>query len=586
MKSIKNVSIAIVYLLLSAVCLQFYASTWFTVSKCLKYVAENGGYEKFDVPPVNISHHPGVDTVKLFLNVKRKERQRVGLYFDDCITSFTINGEDYPGTLPLCSFYKRVDLDLSGQLRLGENVLSITLENKEYSSHLSILPLENESRQFAFLVLIGLTFFLSLSSFFKAFAGDDYRLHLSTLLIMLAMIVLRSTYVLKTDINIRGADAMGHLEYVRYLYEHWTLPGFDHGWQTYHPPIYHALAAGLVGLYSYFSPTAITHHLIIQAFSFCMSIFCLLLVWACIESSKFQAPIRLFHKNVFLLFVATNPAVVFMSAQVGTDSLFLTFCLTIYLSLIVWWGSESLRWWYSFSLASAMSLLVRFNSVVLIATGFCLMFLKCSVSLSKRLVLLCQSAALMVVLSGWFYVVRFVYEGQSHIVGNVHHLAQIASAPNTLANFTTFNFWKVLETLYNSTWDDTYRRHYFPEVLYKSFFFGEFTHDIAMRWPAVVLLCSGLVLLAFIVWNMFYALLDEKRTAYPEALVLLLSFAAIVCFRYLSPYVPSQNFRYIAFAIVPMGYMALANSYAVMRLATCATMCIISLASAVFLCAL
>ena len=40
-----------------------------------------------------------------------------------------------------------------------------------------------------------------------------------------------------------GFDAFGHLEYVQYVAERGELPARDHGWSTYHPPLFYAIAA-------------------------------------------------------------------------------------------------------------------------------------------------------------------------------------------------------------------------------------------------------------------------------------------------------------------------------------------------------
>ncbi len=44
-----------------------------------------------------------------------------------------------------------------------------------------------------------------------------------------------------------GFDAQGHLDYIRYIIEHHSLPPADQGWQTHQPPLYYLIAALVLG---------------------------------------------------------------------------------------------------------------------------------------------------------------------------------------------------------------------------------------------------------------------------------------------------------------------------------------------------
>jgi hypothetical protein len=51
-----------------------------------------------------------------------------------------------------------------------------------------------------------------------------------------------------------GWDADGHIEHIRYVAERWGVPLAEQGWETYQPPAYYFVAAGI---YRSFLPQSI-----------------------------------------------------------------------------------------------------------------------------------------------------------------------------------------------------------------------------------------------------------------------------------------------------------------------------------------
>lgn len=60
-----------------------------------------------------------------------------------------------------------------------------------------------------------------------------------------AWVVLGANNIRKLPLYV-GFDVSAHLDYVKYLVEHWRIPLATDGWQMFQPPLFHALAALLV----------------------------------------------------------------------------------------------------------------------------------------------------------------------------------------------------------------------------------------------------------------------------------------------------------------------------------------------------
>jgi tetratricopeptide (TPR) repeat protein len=43
-----------------------------------------------------------------------------------------------------------------------------------------------------------------------------------------------------------GFDSVGHIDYIKYIQEHWSLPLADEGWEMHQPPLYYIVAASLL----------------------------------------------------------------------------------------------------------------------------------------------------------------------------------------------------------------------------------------------------------------------------------------------------------------------------------------------------
>src|SRR3989338_10481881 len=63
--------------------------------------------------------------------------------------------------------------------------------------------------------------------------------------ILLLGIILRVFYVLGTPHSVREHDVWGHIDYIKYVSESWSIPPPHENSQFYHPPLYYFGAAAI-----------------------------------------------------------------------------------------------------------------------------------------------------------------------------------------------------------------------------------------------------------------------------------------------------------------------------------------------------
>jgi hypothetical protein len=115
-----------------------------------------------------------------------------------------------------------------------------------------------------------------------------------------------------------GYDAKFHIEYIRYIVDHHTLPLASDGFSMYHPPLFYGLAAGLVAAVE---PTrgALTEQVVLKLIPFLCG---LGMVWATYALMRRVFPRDPLPTFFAVVFAGTLPVNLYMSAYVSNEPLF------------------------------------------------------------------------------------------------------------------------------------------------------------------------------------------------------------------------------------------------------------------------
>lgn len=465
---------------------------------------------------------------------------------DDCLNTLVANGVTVVSdALPFCDYTHGKTIDLRAYLHTGDNTLTLMIRDHGGMGGVDIrAPMKHP------LILLLTLGWISVLSWYvwriSVLLPIPTRAR-PVILIVAAGALLRLLYLFATPYTVRGHDADGHLEYVQHLLSRWTLPDPHGGWEFYQPPLYYLLGAGWIGLLRFFDVAA-SPPILLQSLSF-------ILATAALAVGGFVA-LRLFHNRsspvLFTAVLATFPSAVFFTARVNNDVLFLLLGTVSIALLLQWWSHHYTSTWYLFITAMGLNLLTKFNAAILFPS-LLFPYLRHG-TMRRNLERSAASCFLLLLMTGWFYFPRALTEEhpQTLIVGNIDNLNSGLRVTNTLSSLAIFNPLQVLSHPFNNAWSDSERRQYFWEYLFRSAFFGEFSHAPSLLPLAVVILAIALFLTPLAFFGAWTSIRCSAPGAIPLFHLLWTGFIGSLAYRILYPFASSQDFRYAILLMFPV----------------------------------
>ncbi len=388
---------------------------------------------------------------------------------DDCLEGLTINAIDVPVASDCPRFQT---LHLSSLLHDGDNVLHARIRNFSGPLSIEFFPSLFDVSTFCFhlffFLLLGIISLYSYPLFLNIFS--DKRI----VLFFFIGAVVQLFYVLNTHFSIRAYDVDGHLTYVWHVLHHWTIPPYNSSWQAYQPPLYYFLSA-LFLLPSFLlgaqEPLLI---LFLQLFSFLLILIGFFVYYFTLFEI-FPLQSQLWIRRLSALFLSFFPGVFFFSSRPSNDVL-LFLCSSLFLFFLL----RFLRFyrkkdWVLTLLILICALLTKANAFAFIAVAFSILFFVCKRNNHYQFFqFFIPSLLALLFFVGWYYVFRFFFEGQTHIVGNIAGNTPNLFTPNWKpANLFLFHPLEFFRMPYFNAFDDSTGRPYLFEVILKSAITGE-----------------------------------------------------------------------------------------------------------------
>ncbi len=351
--------------------------------------------------------------------------------------------------------------------------------------------------------------------------------------------LLRIVFWARTPWDWLAHDAGGHLEYVRLLAEQWRRPAIGEGWQTYQPPLYHAIAAAL-GLVT---PRAL------QNFGLVVSIATLVVG---LGIARLAVPDRLRGGLPFaFLFLAAHPSLVLGAPRVNNDGLSSLLAFATLLFALRGRSEGRMRDWALAATATGLALLTKNVAFLLLPIlGLLVLFHPASDGRSKVRIGV-VSIAIVALLSGWLVVRRFGEESQRDLVANVGALSPSLAVEVTPATLLAFDPARVVREPYVNPFVAGPARDRLGEYALRSSLFGEFTFA---RVPiglarALVALAMAITLLATL--GAAREIRQHRIDAMPMAVVAVVVVLGAVAYLPAAPYATSMDFRYLTLLLLP-----------------------------------
>lgn len=472
---------------------------------------------------------------------------------DDCIESIQINGKQAPPELaPFCSLDGR-DARIGSLLRPGSNTIALTLRDDGGVLAFDFSPSYADPLRLT-LLLLGLAVVAWYAWSSTRQLGDPWRVRL-LLGIVLAGAILRIGYMAATPYATRSYDWDGHIEYIRYISDHLRMPPSQGGWEFYQPPLFYALsglwmrAETMVGA----PQSVILEDIRLQAslISIAALIAAAWIGWQFFPKKRQTAEFAL-----FCLVFAAFPGIVFFASRISNDTLSVPISLCWFGTLLRWWLGGRDRDWYISCVLLAAALLTKSNALPFVPIAAASLLLHPDKTWRRRAILGGIGSGILAVLAGWFFVLRFVAQRETFIVGN--HLNGGLGVRNTFTHLTAFNPQRIMAAPFNANWDDSMRRQYFWEYLFKSAFVGEWDFGERMRSMTLFLELLSFALFPLFLRGLIIECHQRLRATVPLLLTLVALPAAALLYRLESPFSANQDFRFIPLMLIPITYYLVA----------------------------
>ncbi len=470
---------------------------------------------------------------------------------DDCLESLTINGQEIAGDMPFCDYDKGKVLDLASALHTGKNNVSAVVRNNGGPASLTFLVATNDPLYalLGALVFLSATWAVWVSGLLRklSFTGGMEAVF------VLGMAV-RAAYVAATSYAQRGYDVDGHIEYIRYVLDHWSVPAIADGWQFYQPPFYYMLAAIPAGFARFVGFGDAAGLLAVQSFSIALSA-ASLIVAGWIVTMAFPLKKQSREATLAYALFCTFPATVFLSARINNDVLLELAGLCTIAFLMRWHAAGKTAWWIAAVSAFGLALLTKSNALLLAPIIAVALVFRPKTAVLEKAKLVAFAIAIVALTNGWYVALRAL-EGQDRLIPNISNLHSGLIVSTAWTGMAEFNPVRLASQPYNNPWDDAFGRQHFWEYLFRSAFTGEFSFGESLAPLFSALIAIGLLLFLLAIGGVVLSLSKKPLSSFPLWLVpisLLLGHAAFR--QFVAPYSSSQDFRYSVLILAPIAVL-------------------------------
>jgi 4-amino-4-deoxy-L-arabinose transferase-like glycosyltransferase len=481
---------------------------------------------------------------------------------DDCLEIMAVNGQTVPipEEIFACATPGGRTIDLSPYIHTGDNDVFVRVRDNGGMGGFNLRVAPSDPLAIAFLIVV-LLCTAGYGVYLFWYRRDDA--YDPAVFVALGFgFVIRLLYVFLTPYTERAHDIDGHIEYIRFVAAHFTLPDPNAGWQMYQPPLYYFLTGGLWRLGELIGLQAVQLLQLMQWFSFFLSIVALAAV-AWLATFLFKGAQSAWERFLFVGGFAVFPGIVYQASRINNDALLLTLVAVGFALLLALFHKPQWKTAIALFVVSGLLVITKTNGVLFIVAAFLSLPFLPKTSWKKKVGLMASGVLIVCLLGGWFHAVRILGAPESTdnvVVGNLETLSSDLRIRNSWKSVLVFNPIAVVKHPFNNVWIDSERRQYFWEFFVRSSLSGEFNFGDVMEPFASFLL----ILWMFVIPVAVVGLIKQKRLRGWQQIPLLAVFSILlighVLFSFKAPYAPTQDFRYTSIVLLPFLFYALSAS--------------------------
>jgi hypothetical protein len=395
---------------------------------------------------------------------------------------------------------------------------------------------------------------------FNTYKHPGHQIPKILLTVLLAGIIIRLFYFDKFSIMNFQHDWHGHIEFIKYIAEHWTLPLASKGLEYPQQPLYYWITAGLYALFTHFGLSEQDALFGLGFFSlFCSMIFLY-------YSYRFM---RLMTNNVWvqtvaMVFVSLTPSLVYMSARINNDVLVMALSAFSLYYIVKSYQDGFEKGFYAALTGVSLLFITKISAAPMELLLFSLL-LVAYVKAEEGTVSMVRKALYLFGVVGLFllgFTLLRVYlpvEGTFHMVNSSAYFPKQSIEALDLAYFGTFHITSLLNAGYSYVFGHDAIRFSFLTYQYGTMFFGEFDYAYFVNKMPYLLYVMQAVLalgLIFILGFVLFIIRIYRHSLLENLLfvTLLLNLLLILKFIFDYPSVCNTDFRYFVGSFVLLGF--------------------------------
>jgi hypothetical protein len=498
---------------------------------------------------------------------------------DDHLMSISVNGTDVSlaGVDPkkLDDFQNGLRFPLGRHFTRGDNRIVIRVANRGGPGGLDVRPDPTDWHNTAEAALALAACLVLIAAVLRR-AGASW----ATTLLAVVAVAVRGAYVWVTPYSIRTHDVEGHIEYVKYLLQHYSVPKAQDGFSFYHPPLYYALCAivwrilAAMGLSRDEILAGLQVQSVIYNLGFCAFAVATGRLW--LDRLPTSALGRgLWSRSglaaLFGALVLWWPGSVMQSGLVGNDDLAYLFIAAGLYFASRWWlatrggaGTASRYHAILAAVSGALAVVTKTNGLlvfavlaVLLGTRIAERYRQGEPIGARRVLRQAWPALVVAVVSCGLALGRSVVDTLAGrqgnvLVANANHLASELVVSNRAENYLWFDARIFVTQAFTSPWEDDKGRQFFWNYLLKTALFGEYHFAHPWAWSlAVVLSVLMLGLCAHVAVSTLVRPVSEWLGELPLFLMAGSLLASLAALRMMIPNSCTGDFRYVLPVIVP-----------------------------------
>ncbi|MBP7113931.1 MAG: glycosyltransferase family 39 protein [Candidatus Peribacteraceae bacterium] len=472
---------------------------------------------------------------------------------DDCLAILDINGERVVDN-PSCRLnaHPKV-MELAPYLHAGTNDLHIVINDlRRVKIGFSFDPVSSSSLVSFLGIFIMLLPIFWLTTIVHRKIG---RTMPDVGMMIYAAFLLRILYVMITPYHLRNYDVEGHIEYIHFVFQHWTVPIASRGWEFHQGPLYYFLNAPFLGIATVLGQSKTIALQWIQYGSLMIS--CLSVVaatWCGVALFD-----RMKKRRSLLLFIGLTcfiPSTMMFASRINNDVLFQLVTLCFAGSLVRWWKNGEPRWLIATAFIIGIGFLTKANAYLFAPILLISIVFRPRVDPKEKIRELVIVGGIIAAMAGWLLVLRYLHNDFQRLFLHGNGMNHFLMAETTWHSFTTFRPWSVVEAPFVYAPRDPAERGYFWMFFFRTALFSEFTYRGSVIFISGLLSLLGMGYVLLVLAGIVKQIRRNDIFLIPFFVLLIVILEGAMSYRFLHPAFPNQDFRFSILIVPVLAYFA------------------------------